>query len=284
MQDSHVRRGRSAVESGCLVGVVAETGRETQPGTMRSRSAEFWGGVRAQLPILLGTSPFGLIYGILAAEAGLPFEIAVAMSLIVFAGSAQFIAAELFAAGTPGVIIVLTTFVVNLRHMLYSASLAPYLQHLSRGWKYLLSFLLTDEAYAVSITRYEGVAPAAARATFKHWYVLGAGLTLWVSWQISTLVGVLVGAQVPDSWSLDFALPLTFIALVIPVLRDRPAVIAALVAGTVAVLAYHLPYNLGLMLAVLAGIGAGVLSERRAGTPVVSGERIETPSRGECAK
>ena len=251
---------------------------------MRSRSAEFWGGVRAQLPILLGVLPFGLLYGVLATEAGLPFEIAVAMSVIVFAGSSQLIAAELFTAGTPGVMIVLTTFVVNLRHMLYSASLAPYVQHLSRGWKYMLSFLLTDEAYAVSITRYEGVEPAAVRETFKHWYVVGSGLTMWLTWQISTLVGLLVGAQIPDSWSLDFALPLTFIALVIPVLRDRPAVIAALVAGMVAVLAYHLPYNLYLILAVLAGIGAGVISERRAGTPASSIERIDAQSRGECAK
>lgn len=229
---------------------------------MQSRSSEFWGGVRAQLPILLGTSPFGLIYGILAMEADLPIPIILAMSMIVFAGSSQFIAAELFKTLTPGVIIVLTTFVVNLRHMLYSASLAPYVKHLSKAWKYLLAFLLTDEAYAVTIIRYEKGTPESARHTYQHWYFLGSGLTLWVSWLMSTIVGIVVGAGVPDSWSLDFALPLTFIALVIPVLRDRPAVLAALTAGIVAVVAYHLPYNLGLMAAVLAGIGAGVISER----------------------
>ncbi|NDJ74991.1 MAG: AzlC family ABC transporter permease [Chloroflexi bacterium] len=249
---------------------------------MQSRLSEFRGGVLAQLPILLGTSPFGLVYGVLAAEAGLPFEITVAMSLIVFAGSAQFIAVELFMVGTPGVIIVLTTFIVNLRHMLYSASLAPYLQHLSRGWKYLLSFLLTDEAYAASIIQYEGTEPAAVRETHRHWYVLGASLALWVSWQISTLAGIVVGTAVPDSWSLDFALPLTFIALLIPVLRDRPAVIAALVAGTVAVLAYSLPYNLGLVLAVLAGIGAGVISERHADTAAPEAEAVEAVEAQSC--
>ena len=229
---------------------------------MSSRRAEFWGGVRAQLPILLGTMPFGMIYGIAATNAGLPVEVALGMSLFVFAGSSQFIAAELFASGTPGAIIMLTTFVVNLRHMLYSASLASYLRHLSRAWKYLLAFLLTDEAYAVAITHYEAGAATPARGTSRHWYMLGAGVTLWVTWQISTAAGVLLGAQVPPGWGLDFTLALTFIALVIPTLKDRPMLLAALVAGIAALAGHGLPYNLGLIIAVLAGIAAGVGAER----------------------
>lgn len=229
---------------------------------MRSRRSEFLAGVRALLPILLGTSPFGMIYGVAAVQAGLPVAVAIGMSLIVFAGSAQFVAAQLFGSGTPGLIIVLTTFVVNLRHMLYSASTAPYVRHLSPLWKYLLAFLLTDEAYAVSITYYERNASPPAHATYRHWYFLGAGLTLWVSWQISTAVGVLLGQKVPGSWSLDFTLALTFIALLIPVLRDRPSVLAALAAGMAALAAHGLPYNLGLVLAVLVGIATGVLAER----------------------
>jgi 4-azaleucine resistance transporter AzlC len=243
---------------------------------MRSRRSEFSGGVRAQLPILLGTSPFGLIYGILAMDAGLPVEVALGMSMIVFAGSSQFIAAQLFASATPGIVIILTTFVVNLRHMLYSASVAPYVRHLSPVWKYLLAFLLTDEAYAVSITYYEHSSPADVRHTNTHWYFLGAGLTLWVSWQISTAVGIFVGAQVPKSWSLDFTLALTFIALVIPVLRNRPAVLAALTAGIVALAAHDLPYNLGLILAVLAGIAAGVAGERYG----IRVRPVQSPSQG----
>jgi 4-azaleucine resistance transporter AzlC len=227
----------------------------------RSRRSEFWGGVRAQLPILLGVSPFGLIYGILAMKNGLPVSIALGMSMFVFAGSAQFIATPLFGSGTPGLVIVMTTFVVNLRHMLYSASVAPYVQHLSRAWKYVLAFLLTDEAYAVSITYYETGGPADVRRTNRHWYFLGAGITLWVSWQISTMVGVFVGALVPESWELNFTLALTFIALLIPVLRDRPSLLAALTAGIVAVAAHELPYKLWLMLAVLVGIMVGVISE-----------------------
>lgn len=216
-------------------------------------------GVRAELPILLGTTPFGLIYGVLAVGAGLPPIAAMAMSSIVFAGSAQFIGVRLFAALTPAPIIVLTTLVVNLRHMLYSASLAPYLQHLSRGWKMLLAYLLTDEAYAVTIVHYD--APGEVR--HKHWFFLGAALTLWSSWQVSTAVGISLGAQVPSSWALDFSLALTFIGLVIPALKDRAAVAAALVAGVTAVLAADLPLQLGLMLAALVGIAAGLLVESK---------------------
>jgi hypothetical protein len=121
---------------------------------MHSRRSEFISGVQAELPIMLGVIPFGMIYGVVAMGAGLPAGVAQAMSSIVFAGSAQFVAAQLFGMGTPGLVIVLTAFVVNLRHMLYSASVAPYVRHLDAKWKCLLAYLLTDEAYAVVITRY----------------------------------------------------------------------------------------------------------------------------------
>lgn len=243
-------------------------------------STEFWRGVRAQLPILLGVAPFGMIYGILAIDAGLPAAVAIGMSLIVFAGSSQLIATELFATGTPGMIIVLTTFVVNLRHMLYSASLAPYLKHLSTAWKYAIAFLLTDEAYAVAITHYDQPGDPPARHTNKHWYTLGAGLTLWTTWQLSTLLGMLLGASVPESWGLDFTLALTFIALVMPTLKDRPTIAAALAAGITAMAAASLPYNLGLIVAVLVGIGTGLALEFATGTVPVSA--LDTSETEEC--
>jgi 4-azaleucine resistance transporter AzlC len=230
---------------------------------MPTPRSEFFNGIKAQLPILLGVAPFGMIYGILATDAGLPPEVALGMSMIVFAGSAQFIAAQLFESGTPGLVIVLTTFVVNLRHMLYSASVSPYVRHLSRGWKWLLAFLLTDEAYAVTITHYRRNAAQPVEDTFQHWFFLGSGLTLWVSWQISTAIGVLLGEKMPASWSLDFTLALTFIALLIPTLTDRPAILAALVAGVTALLAHGLPYNLGLIAAMIAGIVAALAAERQ---------------------
>lgn len=238
---------------------------------MRSPRAEFWAGVRAQLPILLGTSPFGMIYGIIAYEAGLPLSVTLAMSMLVFAGSSQFFAAQLFASGAAGIVIVLTTFVVNLRHMLYSASIAPYLRHLAPGWKWLLAFLLTDEVYAVTITRFRQQPSEAAPTSAQHWFLLGAGLMLWVSWQLSSAAGYLLGAQIPASWSLDFTLALTFIALLVPVLHDRPAILSAAVAGLVAVLARGWPYSFGLSAGVLAGIAAGLLAESAARS------RLEAP-------
>ncbi len=228
---------------------------------MPQAQKEFLAGVRAQLPILLGTSPFGMIYGVLAVGAGLSIPVAIAMSLVVFAGSAQFIAAGLFAAGTPGPTLVLVTLVVNLRHALYSASMAPYVRHLSRGWRALLAFLLTDEAYAVTITHYQDADRLGRSHEHLHWYFLGAGLTLFLSWQASTAVGVLLGAQVPASWGLDFTLAVTFIALLVPMLTTRPMLLAAGVAGVLGVAARGLPYNLGLILAVLAGIAAGLIAE-----------------------
>jgi 4-azaleucine resistance transporter AzlC len=235
---------------------------------IRPTLKEFLAGARDELPILVGVVPFGMIYGVLALGAGLVPGVAQAMSSVVFAGSAQFILVQLFAASAPVWVMVLTVFVVNLRHALYSASIAPFVQHLPRRWKLLLSYLLTDEAYAVAITRYAHTPPPIfgekqIGARIDHWYFLGAGLALWTSWQLSTAVGIFLGAQVPPNWSLDFTLALTFIALVFPNLTDRPKVAAALSAGVTALVAYGLPYKLGLIAAALVGILVGMWSETK---------------------
>lgn len=135
-----------------------------------------------------------------------------------------------------------------------------FICQVGRGWRALLSYLLTDEAYVVAITRYrnqpDGISP------YAHWYFLGVGLGLWITWQLSTAVGVFLGAQIPTSWSLDFALPLTFIALVVPALKDRATVVTAIVAGAVALVALTMPFKLGLMTAILVAIGVGYVVER----------------------
>jgi 4-azaleucine resistance transporter AzlC len=223
----------------------------------KMRKQEFWSGVRDEAPILLGVVPFGLLFGALAIRAHLSSLAAQAMSSFIFAGSAQFIAAQLVGTGTSGLVILMVVFVVNLRHALYSASMAPHVRPLGTGWKLLLSYLLTDEAYAVTITHYnrEGDSPD------RHWYFLGAGLTLWSAWQASTAVGIFIGAQIPANWPLSFVLPLTFIALVVPALKDRAAVAAALVAGLAGLLAANFPYKTGLLAAALIGIVTGLLIE-----------------------
>ena len=225
---------------------------------MQSAKNEFLHGIKDELPILVGVIPFGMIYGILALSAGLSKAEAQAMSVIVFAGSAQFMLVQLLGVGTPALVMIVTGFVINLRHALYSASVAPHVQKLNPIWKTILSYLLTDEAYAVAITRYN----REDESDRKYWYFLGAGLALWTSWQISTAVGVFLGAQVPPGWSLDFTLALTFIALVVPSLRDRPSLFAAISAGVVAVLAAGLPYKLNLIVAALVGIIVGLWSEK----------------------
>lgn len=224
-----------------------------------SSQQEFLAGLKAEMPIALGVIPFGLIYGVLALAAGLPPLLALGMSSIVFAGSAQFIGAQLIGAGTPGLVIVLTTLVVNLRHALYSTSLAPQMKHLPRRWQLLLAYLLTDEAYAMTIIRYQQ--DRRDEALNKHYYYLGTGALLWTVWQISTAVGIVLGTQVPAHWQLDFTLALTFIGLVIPTLKDKPHIASAVTAGLVALLTYHWEYKLGLVAAALCGIVVGVSLE-----------------------
>lgn len=207
------------------------------------------------MPILLGVIPFGMVYGVLALKAGLSAEMAQAMSSVVFAGSAQFVVVQMVAGGAPAAMLVATVFVVNLRHALYSASVAPHIQHLSKAWKLALAYVLTDEAYAVAIRHYA----EDGEAGHRHWFFLGAGLALWSGWQLSTLAGIVLGAQVPQGWSLEFALPLTFIALMVPWVKDRAGVAAALVAAVTVVFASDLPLKLGLLVAALAGITVGML-------------------------
>lgn len=220
---------------------------------------EFLNGIKGELPILLGVAPFAMIYGVLATSAGLTSLDAQAMSAVIFAGSSQFMLVQLINLGAPTLVLILSGFIINLRHALYSASIAPYTKHLSSLWKAILSYILTDEAYAVVIMHYRKEEDSG----YKHWYFLGAGLVLWACWQLSTAAGIFLGAQVPPSWGLDITLALTFIALVVPAINDKPTMLAALSAGTIALLARGLPYKLGLIVAAVVGIAVGLWSEER---------------------
>ena len=224
-----------------------------------SRTKEFLTGVKAELPLIIGVFPFGMIYGALALKAGIPPGQAQAMSAVIFAGSSQFITTQLVDMATPGVVIILSIAVINLRHALYSASVTPYLRNLSPLWKGMLAYLLTDEAYAVTIVHYG----QPGELIHKHWFFLGAGLTLWSSWQVSTAAGIFLGAIIPPGWSLDFTLALTFIAMLVPILKDRPSIAAAISAGITAILFFNFPYKLGLVAAALVGIAIGMLLEWR---------------------
>ncbi|MBT9310635.1 AzlC family ABC transporter permease [Leptothoe kymatousa] len=220
---------------------------------------EFWAGARQTVPLIFGAIPFGIIFGTLAQSSGLSFAGAMGMSVIVFAGSSQFIALGLLAAGTPMGMIVLTTWVVNLRHLLYAVSLVPYIKHLNQGWKLPLGFWLTDENFMVAIQRYR----QGDLSRHKHWFQLGSALAMYTSWQLCTLIGLTVGQTMPNAagWGLDFAMVATFIGMVVPYLSSRPMVATVVVSGIGAVVARGLPHQLGLMVAAIAGIVTGMLVE-----------------------
>jgi 4-azaleucine resistance transporter AzlC len=215
-------------------------------------------GARDTLPILVGVVPFGLVFGALALEVGLTPAETQGLSLFVFAGSSQFVAVDLIARGAAPAVILFTVFMVNLRHAFYSASFAPIFAWLPRRYRAGLAWLLTDEAFAVTSARLRR-GPAAQ----AHLYFLGSGLALWATWQLSTFGGISFGARIPESWSLDFVLPLTFLAMLIPSLIDRPAWVAAVAGAVLSLLFNDLPYGLGLVLATVLAVGLGVVVEAR---------------------
>ena len=205
--------------------------------------------------MILGVVPFGTVAGIAAIEAGLDFSHAMGFSLIVLAGASQLASIALIGDNATLIVIIATALIINARFLMYSASLAPHFAGLSLPRRALAAYLLTDQAYAFSITRYRDQ-PWDVRQ--KLVYYLSVGGTLWLVWQSSTALGAALGAGMPEAWSLDFAVPLVFLALLVPAVRDKADGLAALVAGALAVLAAGMPYNLALPIAALAGIGGGV--------------------------
>lgn len=215
-------------------------------------------GGKAALPLALGLVPFMLSYGAMMHAAGYAPLVAQAMTLLVFAG-AQVVAAQLLLAGAPGALIVVTCAMMNLRYALYSASIAPSLRRLSLPWRLVLAACLTDETYLLSMRR----AQESDQSQYQHWFLLGAGLDIWLACQSGTALGSVLGPVVPAAWHVEFTATLTFLALLVLSLRDRASWGAAAVAGTGALLTGGLPWKLGLLVAIGAGILVGQLLEAR---------------------
>ena len=222
---------------------------------MNSPSQAFFDGVKKITPFLLSAVPFAMIYGASAAEAGLSPGVAWGMSLIVFAGAAQLVVVDLLARDSQAWVIVGTALIVNLRMAMYSAAIAPHFKHLSGRWRAALAYLLTDQAFAVSITGFE------RQKNHREWFYLGAAVAMWGAWQMSTGAGVFMSETIPAEWSLDFAVPLTFIALLAPAINNRAMLVVAILSGAVAVMAATLPFNLGLLLGASSGVALGGLIE-----------------------
>jgi len=218
----------------------------------------FRDGVTAVSPLLVGVVPFGLAFGVAAGQSSIGGVLGYASSLIIFAGAAQLTTVQLFDDGAATAVIIITALVINSRHLMYSAAMAPHFREFPRHWRLVLPYVMTDQAFAVSITRFEDVTDPA----YKRRYYTGAALGLFVTWQATTGLGTIAGATVPDSWSLDFAIPLVFLALLLPAVKNRPGLVAAIVGGVIAVVGVSIPYHLGLIIGALSGIAAGVIAER----------------------
>ena len=218
-------------------------------------------GVKGMAPILIGVLPFALVAGASAVDAGFSPAGSSALSLVVFAGAAQLAANHLIGEGSPILVIIGTALIINLRFIMYSASLAPRLNG-PRGFRLLMSYMLTDQGYAVTMMR--GAQPGAS--TDQTWYYFGASVIMWMTWQIGTVMGAVLGKVIPASWSLDFAVPLCFMAILVPNLRSRPSLAAGLTAGVAsAFLVPILPLQTGLLVSILMGIAAGTTVAMRQG-------------------
>lgn len=216
-------------------------------------------GLRDIIPILVGMVPFAAVTGLAVADAGYRLIEALGLSVIVFAGASQLAAVELLAGGAPAWVAVLTVLVINLRMAMYSASLASFMTREPLGRRVLASYLLTDQAYALSVARFRSTARPAVQ---RWWYYIGAAAALWITWQSGTVIGFVVGGVVPDTIPLSFAVPMAFLALLAPAVSDRPTLGAAIVAGAVAVAGAELPANLGMPLAAASGVVVGTVLAR----------------------
>ena len=215
-------------------------------------------GALASAPLLIGIVPWGIVAGVAMVSAGLTKAQAVAMSVLVFAGSAQLAVLPLLIAKAPLWVMYATALVVNLRYVIYSAVLAPHFEHLSRPWRALLAYITVDGMFALLAGKYR---PEEARA-HKQWFYLGGSLVMWIGWQVSSWVGIFAGQLIPREWSLEFSATLALIAVLMPLLFDRAAVCAALAAGGVALVAAKWPLNTGLLAAIAAGVVVGLAVAR----------------------
>ena len=221
----------------------------------------YWQGFRAGLPFIIVVGPFGLLFGVVATEVGLDTIQAMAMTVLVIAGAAQFAAVQLLAENAPVLVIVMTGIAVNLRMAMYSASIAPHIGKAPRWQRMLMAYFLVDQSYAVAVLKYEQE-PALTIAQ-KMAYFFGSMTPIAPVWYASTYIGIIAGSAIPEAFALDFAIPITFLALVGPNLRSLPHLAAALVSVGASLLLIELPYNLWLIVAATLAMMTGAYLEKR---------------------
>ena len=219
----------------------------------------FWLGIVNGLPFILVVVPFAMLFGAVAAETGLNVAEAMAMSVLVIAGAAQFTALALMEENAPTLVVIATALIVNLRMALYSASMSQHLVGAKLWQKALVAYLLVDQTYASSALHYERQPKATMRE--KLAFFAGAALIIAPWWYLFTYIGAVAGAAIPPEYALDFALPICFIGMVAPALRSLPHLAAALVSVAAALAFTWVPYSLGLVIAALLAMTTGALVE-----------------------
>lgn len=210
-------------------------------------------------PLAAPALPFGFVLGYLVGETSTINNFTGwSSSWLVFAGSSQLAAVELLADGASAIVIIFTVFLINSRHIMYSAALTPRLAGVPRWFRVFGSYLLIDQAFAIADNQ-----PRDLPLRERMWSFLGIGILFWSVWQLGVGLGVLIGDVIPESWSLTFSVPILFVGLMILSIRNRPGVLAAVVGGVVAYAGRNLPQGLGLLLAIILGVLAGSISESR---------------------
>lgn len=216
-------------------------------------------GILDILPLMIPVVPFGIIYGVIGVEIGFsPMEV-FAMSFVIFAGSSQIAFAQLFAAGASPLVMISSVAVINSRHILYGAVLAEYLGKLRLTWKILLSYLMADQAFSVSSAYFK----KNVKNKNVHFHMLGSGLTLWSLWQLSTLIGIVLGNIVPAQLGLEFAIPLTFFSLILSELRKLDHVIIILISGICSVLTYNFPFKIYIIFSAIFSLAISIMINKK---------------------
>ncbi|MGR3804342.1 AzlC family ABC transporter permease [Marinibacterium profundimaris] len=227
--------------------------------TSSTTNRALWRGARNSLPFIFVAGPFGLLFGVVASEAGLHVLESFSFSIAVFAGAAQFTALQLLEDNAPTLIVLVSALAVNLRCAMYSAALTPHMGAVPMWQRAFGSFFIVDQSYALSIVEFENKPDMSIAEKWAYFW--GTNIIIAPLWVGMTLLGALVGGRIPETWSLDFAVPIAFIAITATMLRTPAHMAAAFVAITVSILTAGVPHNLGLIIAGIAGMITGAVVE-----------------------
>jgi len=224
-------------------------------------------GARGILPLSIGAFPFGMAYGVTVVESSMNDVVGLLASFLVLAGAAQLAMSDLIDQGAPWFIVVGTALFINARFMMYSGALAPSFSQYPKRWRVPLAYFMTDQATVTSLLFNDGERDPRRRLA----YYLGAGGSFAAAWWIGTAVGIGIGATIPAEFQVGFAAPLMFVALAVPSIRDRAALIAACVGFAVTLIARDAPLNSGLLIGAAAGVAFGMLAKTRGGPEASTG-------------